>query len=58
MNIPNDPIILMSFLNTRLRDFYADLDALCEDMSLDKTEILKKLEGVGFVYNEVQNQFK
>lgn len=58
MNIPNDPIILMSFLNTRLRDFYADLDALCEDMSLDKTEILKKLEGVGFVYNEAQNQFK
>lgn len=58
MNIPNDPIILMSFLNTRLRDFYADLDALCEDMNLDKTEIIEKLEGVGFVYNEAQNQFK
>ncbi len=58
MNIPNDPIILMSFINTRLRDFYSDLDALCSDMNLDKASLCDKLEAVGFKYNEAQNQFK
>lgn len=58
MNIPSDPIILMSFINTRLRDVYGSLDALCEDMDLDKAKLCQKLENVGFVYNEIQNQFK
>lgn len=58
MSIPNDPIILMSFLNTRLRDCYDCLDALCEDMNLDKEDLCKKLGRAGFIYNEAQNQFK
>lgn len=57
MNIPNDPIILLSFINTRLRDCYADLDALCEDMELDKNELCSKLKSVGYTYGEAQNQF-
>lgn len=58
MNIPNDPIILMSFINTRLRDVYASLDALCADMNLDRAKLCQKLENAGFVYNETQNQFR
>ena len=34
-NIPQDPIILLSFINTRLRDQYASLDALCDDLDID-----------------------
>lgn len=58
MNIPNDPIILMSFLNTRLRDKYSGIDELCEDMGIDREEIEKKLAAAGFVYKENINQFK
>ena len=36
MNLPNDPFMLMSFLNTKLRDFYENLDVLCDDLALDK----------------------
>lgn len=35
-NLPNDPIMLMSVINTKLRDFYPDLDALCADLQLEK----------------------
>ena len=36
MQLPNDPIMLMSVINLKLRDFYSNLDALCEDMDIDK----------------------
>lgn len=55
--IPNDPIILLSFINTKLRDFYGSLDELCEDMELQKTEIEHKLAEVGFRYKKERNQF-
>lgn len=58
MNIPNDPIILLSFINTRLRDYYANLDALCDDMELDKAALCRKLAAVGYAYDEKRNRFK
>lgn len=36
MALPNDPIMLLSVVNLKLRDFYKNLDALCEDMDADK----------------------
>jgi len=30
--LPQDPMILLSYLNTKLRDFYPTLDALCDDL--------------------------
>lgn len=57
MNIPNDPIILLSFINTRLRDMYANLDELCDDMNIDKAALCEKLRAVGYTYGETQNQF-
>ena len=36
MNLPNDPLLLMSVVNTKLRDYYADLDALCDDLNVDR----------------------
>lgn len=57
MDLPNDPIILLSFINTKLRDSYSSLDALCDDLQTDKQEIQNKLSLVGFEYNAQRNQF-
>ena len=56
--LPNDTMILLSYLNTRLRDDYASLDALCEDLDLSREELEKKLEAVGFAYDAEQNRFR
>lgn len=56
--IPSDPIILLSFINTRLRDQYSSLDELCDDLDIDRNEIEDKLRLAGFEYNPDQNQFR
>ena len=55
--IPNDPMMLLSWVNLKLRDFYPSLDALCDDLEIDKTTILEKLAAAGFEYNEDLNKF-
>lgn len=57
MNLPNDPFMLMSFLNTKLRDFYENLDVLCDDLALDKDELCKNLSAIGYEYDEKLNKF-
>lgn len=57
MELPKDPMILFSFINTRLRDVYPSLDALCNDMHVNKEEIVNILKTVGFEYNPEQNKF-
>lgn len=54
----HDPNILLSIINMKLRDYYESLDLLCNDLELEKEEILKKLEDIGYYYNEQENQFK
>ena len=56
-NLPKDPMMLMSLINMKLRDFYPSLDALCEDMDIDKAQLLEKLGSVGFEYNQNLNKF-
>ena len=56
--LPKDPMILLSYVNTRLRDEYASLDALCEDQDAERAELEQKLEAVGFVYDPEQNRFR
>lgn len=57
MTIPKDPIMLMSFINMKLRDFYPSLEALCEDLDLDINEITEKLAASGFEYSRENNKF-
>lgn len=57
MELPLDPIMLLSFINMKLRDFYPTLDMLCDDMNIDRTELEKKLNEAGFEYNEDLNKF-
>ena len=56
--LPKDPMILLSYLNTHLRDDYPTLDALCEDLDVSGTDLGDKLKAVGFVYDERQNRFR
>lgn len=55
--LPNDPIMLLSAVNMKLRDQYKSLDALCEDMDVSKEEIMRKLSEVGYAYSIERNQF-
>ena len=57
MNLPNDPMMLLSIINMKLRDFYPTLDSLCEDMNIDRAELEKRLNDAGFEYNEELNKF-
>lgn len=56
--IPKDPFILYSWANLKLRDYYPSLDALCEDLDIEKDEILNKLSALGFEYDPNQNRFR
>ncbi|MCR4996331.1 MAG: DUF4250 domain-containing protein, partial [Butyrivibrio sp.] len=52
--LPKDPVMLLSFMNMKLRDNYSSLDALCDDLEINKeelAEIIGKLEGIGYKYN-------
>ena len=55
--IPNDPVILLSFLNTRLRDQYDSLSALCDDLEQDETVLTQKIAAIGYTYDSDRNQF-
>ena len=57
MNIPNDPAILLSYINTKLRDSYPSFDELCSDMELDPAQITQKLSQIGYKYNPDHNSF-
>ncbi|MBR4356656.1 MAG: DUF4250 domain-containing protein [Butyrivibrio sp.] len=58
--LPKDPVMLLSFMNMKLRDNYSSLDALCDDLEINNeelAEIIGKLEGIGYKYNSERNQF-
>ena len=55
--LPNDPVILLSAVNMKLRDFYPTLDALCEDLGENKDELTKKLASIDYEYDAFTNQF-
>lgn len=55
--IPNDPVMLLSFLNLKLRDYYGSLDALCDDLEVDRAQILEKMKGIDYHYDAQRNQF-
>lgn len=57
MALPSDPIMLLSVVNLKLRDFYPSLDALCEDLEADKAALCAVLAAVGYEYDAQRNQF-
>ena len=57
MDLPNDPMMLMSTVNMYLRDQYASPDELCAALDVDRTELEEKLRAVGFEYSAEHNKF-
>ena len=57
MNLPKDPMLLLSVVNTKLRDQFTSLDALCEDMQAEREEMETKLQNIDYTYDENTNQF-
>ena len=57
MDMPNDPAMLLSFVNLKLRDYYKSLDDMCDDLGLDREEIVSKLSSIDYEYDKQQNRF-
>lgn len=57
MSLPNDPVILLSYINTQLRDKYSSLDKLCDDFDIHPDEIINKLSAINYTYDETLNKF-
>ena len=57
MQMPNDPVMLMSFCNARLRDEYENLDELCSSLDVDKEALCARLAEADYHYNSNRNQF-
>jgi hypothetical protein len=55
--MPKDPIMLLSFVNTQLRDHYPSLNELCAAYMVDAKEITDKLAQINYAYDENKNQF-
>ncbi len=58
MTLPTDPYILLSYINTKLRDEYPSLESLCDNLDIDAEEISQRLSEAGFSYNPEINQFR
>lgn len=56
--LPKNPILLLSIVNTKLRDFYSSLDELCQDLDESKDEIIDILASSGYIYDKELNQFR
>lgn len=57
MHMPQDPVMLLSVVNTALRDHYQTLDELCAAEGLDREDLAGKLRMIDYTYDEEQNQF-
>ena len=55
--LPKDPVMLLSVINLKLRDFYPSLEVLCDDLDVSEQELTEKLESAGYHYNKEANQF-
>lgn len=55
---PNDPAMLLSYINTQLRDHFPSLEELCASLDLNQAEISQKLDTIGYAYDKSQNQFQ
>lgn len=55
--LPIDPVLCLSVVNTKLRDYYRNLDLLCQDLGIEKNALVDKLKSIDYEYDEKRNQF-
>jgi hypothetical protein len=56
-HIPKDPVMLLSYMNTQLRDFYPSLDEFCKSLGIQKEELTRTLDTIDYHYDRAKNQF-
>lgn len=56
--LPKDPVILLSYVNTQLRDNYNSLEEMCQALDTDKSSIISVLSAIGYRYEPAQNCFR
>lgn len=56
--IPTDPVILLSYINTQLRDYYDNLEDMCKSLDIDQGGLCDRLGSIGYEYQETVNQFR
>lgn len=55
--MPSDPVMLLSYVNTKLRDFYKDLDEFCIEENVDRSKLEAKLKSIDYEYDGSINKF-
>ena len=55
--IPKDPVLLLSYVNMKLRDFYPELDELCASLDINKAMLIQTLSKIDYTYDPEKNQF-
>lgn len=56
--VPKDPMILLSYMNTQLRDNYSSLEEMCQALDLNESQIRKTLSDIGFEYVSEKKCFR
>lgn len=57
MSLPKDPFMLLSFVNTKLRDEFSSLESFCEDVGVNQQDIISALAKIDYRYDKEKNQF-
>lgn len=55
--MPKDPVMLLSYVNTQLRDFYPNLQELCSSLQVNEHELRNRLAAIDYEYDAAANQF-
>lgn len=55
--LPGEPNMLLSYVNLKLRDYYSNFEAMCDDLDVSVAETEKKLNSIGYFYDSERNQF-
>ena len=56
-NIPKDPMILLSYVNLKLRDFYPSLVEMCKALDIDQNALVQTLASIDYAYDPDSNRF-
>lgn len=57
ISVPKDPVMLLSYVNTQLRDFYPSLEDCCSALNLNRETVEHTLEQIDYHYDPSKNQF-
>ena len=55
--VPKDPVMLLSYVNTKLRDCYSNVETFCEEENIEREELEGKLKEIDYMYDKELNQF-